>query len=1024
MVYHLATNSVIKDAVLNISSLNEQPEYNMDKNCTAVLVGHHITRYTWIAIPCNTNITATYFCQSKSSLPSLDFRADLNPLNSTCDEGWFMMVNRPVCYLLLQPDRAISFYEGDKACSLRNSSIYRVDLTDEPPVNDMSMKKWFLLEYQREHGHKFSGSSTTGTGLRTMLFGRILDNRIIQNIVPHIVDSDVNMDRQLLATSTLTSDDCGIIQSLSLQSVLRDHIGALYNRWFFKYRPCSHNMDIISLICEKPSTQYEETCPSVYFQCSDGTCVLLIYVCDMSLDCFDASDETGCSNNATDVAAFPFTSTTLRASLPCTLDYDCLLYNRAQSFALPLHSLCDGIYSTSWLNERYLCKKNKLNHIHLAYMIGVRNTKILSFQASSILIDLFRHELTYFKNINSSNKSPDWVNYSKGVVLGPYTTNCSFGGNNRDIDSMCKISAHIPPCKYIFLSLVCKYVWCPGMFKCLHTYCLPMSLVCNGYQECPDGEDELFCSNLVCPGLLKCRGENRCVSTSEICDGQFNCQYSLDDEITCNKCPNECTCQYYFMSCDAVKDIVPEIVLTTYPFLKGFSMKGKMTNLPMDMFVSYFSLIYIDISYCGINRINVSHGSLVPTPNILFIDVRYNNLINAAFLSSNTLSTLVSADLSHNKITHIDSKLFKIYHMKVFRIGGNPLRQIYVYINENIDSIRIIDILHTEYSLQVNIYITTHNHTSIQVHVADPIMCCTLKVQCKVINVPNNVSCFQLIKSRALTYSFYFLTTAAFTTSISRLFVVFCRLFLNRKQPAHYIAIKINQSLCEILFCVYLICIFIGNVLNVNVIFWRKAIICSIMSGLLYIALLNDMVFKTLSVIMMSLKIRFPFKHQCRWLRFATPSAGIVWLSSCFIFLVSVHLSIILDTYLFLDRFCTFGECNERIDKLAFVHFTVISIDTVCICFFVGIGMQSYMALRKTTIKKASTHSHTRRSPIVIMFKVGKLFYIELVFRLLLYIAFFNKLTHQAMDGNYCIVLILLLLPITIILSGVIEEIV
>ena len=88
-IYVLATNEVIRHDILNVSSLQKQPEHNIDKNCTALPVGHHLTRYSWIAIPCDPNITATYFCQSKFLLPIIHFGADLNQLNFTCDQGWF-----------------------------------------------------------------------------------------------------------------------------------------------------------------------------------------------------------------------------------------------------------------------------------------------------------------------------------------------------------------------------------------------------------------------------------------------------------------------------------------------------------------------------------------------------------------------------------------------------------------------------------------------------------------------------------------------------------------------------------------------------------------------------------------------------------------------------------------------------------------------------------------------------------------------------------------------------------------------
>ena len=1011
-IYDLTTNEIARHDVLNVSSLKKQPEYNIDKNCTALLVGHHLTRFSWIVIPCDLNITATYFCQSKLLLPVINFGADLNPLNSTCDQGWLMMEGRPVCYRLMKPDRAISFSEGERACSSRNSSIYRVNLNNEPPVDDMLLKKWFLLLY----GYNSWKNLNIDKKIRHVLFGRLLNSRLHQNILPGIVISQKYINMPILATGT-DINRCGIIESLTSQSVLRNQNGALHDNWFFKQRPCSKIIDIISLICEKSSEQYKQTCSSFYFQCSDGTCLLLIYACDMVYDCFDGSDETGCSYNITDTVTLQTTAMRLRDNLPCTLDYNCLLYTKVIAFPLPVHSVCDGIYSTKWFDEKNLCNRNKRIIIQLSYMIGVEKSRMRSFTSTRALLDLFRRELIYIQKSNSSykhNKIKHMYNSSHNLVLKSHITNCHLDGKAIDINRMCKITAHEPPCKITYLSKICTLIWCPGMFKCIHTYCLPMSVICNGHQECPDGEDELYCFNLVCPGLLKCRGENRCVSTGEICDGKVNCQYSFDDEIMCETCPIRCICSYYFMSCADMKNTLPGTALKKYPYVKGISFKGRITNITIEYFVSYLALIYIDISQCGIERIAAFTMKVARPPNILFLDVKYNDIINTSFLSSSTLSKLVSMDLSHNKITHINSKFIKIYYFKLLRIGGNPLMYIYFDFYKKFDDHRIIDISLTEYFAQMNIYINTPNLTSILVRVTDPFMCCTLKTRCKLLTNRTSRACFQLIKDESLKYIFYFVSTTAFAVSLTRLLVIIYRSILLKKHPNPHDIMRINQALCALLMCIYFTSIFINNALNNNVILWRKSVICRTMSVFLYMTLINNMVFKSLSVIILSLKIKFPFEYQCRWLKFSSPVAVMTWLCSL-LFVSIVSLSIIV------DRFCTYGECSSRTNKFVFIYLPMIIIDIICICSSLIVGIQSFLVLKRRTIQRQTTSSQRAVSGVEIMFKVGRIFYIELVFRFLLYILFIANLTEIRIHEKYCFIVFLLLQPMECIVPGVIE---
>ena len=231
------------------------------------------------------------------------------------------------------------------------------------------------------------------------------------------------------------------------------------------------------------------------------------------------------------------------------------------------------------------------------------------------------------------------------------------------------------------------------------------------------------------------------------------------------------------------------------------------------------------------------------------------------------------------------SKFIKLYRIKVLRLGENPLRYIYFDLPDTSDGHRIIDILFTEYSDQMNIYINTPNHTWIEVRGTDPFMCCTLKAQCTMVNIRSNSICFHLIKTDPLKYTFYFISSTAVVVIMTRLLVIIYRSILY-KNTNHHNIIRINQSLCEVLMCTYFISILINTALNSNVILWRKSITCRIVSGLLYITLLNGMVFKTFSVITISLKIKFPFKHQCRWLRFAVSSAIMAWLCICFLFIL------------------------------------------------------------------------------------------------------------------------------------------
>ncbi len=104
----------------------------------------------------------------------------------------------------------------------------------------------------------------------------------------------------------------------------------------------------------------------------------------------------------------------------------------------------------------------------------------------------------------------------------------------------------------------CQHHACPSHFKCPHSYCIPVHNVCDGKQDCPNGEEERYCFPISCPGFLLCRHDKVWVHHYDIWAGHVKCRKSLGDKALQDvaKCPGSCSCSGYALRCTSGKHFV------------------------------------------------------------------------------------------------------------------------------------------------------------------------------------------------------------------------------------------------------------------------------------------------------------------------------------------------------------------------------------------------------------------------------------------------------------------------------------
>ena len=993
---------VVKKEIPKVSLYQNQPIFSLRRNCMAGYASSFISLIYWGVVKCDEPLQAAYVCQKNTN----NKRNAISHTNDICEEGWVLLESTNKCYLILKANEQLSFFDSQQICLRNRSDVFSV--TSEPMR--YSSGHGFLLNLMRsiyyDINRKYLPRFMNATYINTIIYGQLLpkdepDNKIAL-ILYRSLSAQLNSHMPLKNMKIFAFLDsfCGIIEYVDLLRPLygnSDSSNRYLKAWAARYHSCSQQIQVDTMICVKPREHLISTlCGDGYFQCQDVSCVLSMYKCDYVNDCSDKSDEANCTHVSTTVN---YSISNQIIYIPCQLNLKCALSD--DKSLLSIHHVCDGIYwNNIFVEEKRSCKIYNKSKINLLAMTTKLTFDLTRDTSQLNLLNVFDLEIKkrkkqkiypmYITESNSTTKS-----FERQQVM------CTQKDDLAYLDLRCRISIHQTPCNYL-IKQICGSVLCPGMFKCKQFYCISMSAVCDGQRDCLYGDDEEHCTYLLCRGFLKCRGENRCVGHEELCDGHPDCSHSFDDEFYCHNCPADCDCNGYMLACRSLKSIGAVL------YVKGIKITGNTKNLEISPFklknIFYMSATSNELQYITLTKkFSLSYS-------LLFVNFSDNKLLDLDFLEHAFFINILTLDVSKNVIAFINSKNNQLKQLKVLYINYNPLNEI-ILGNRlyNLKSLHMTGVYYTP-----GIYIKIPgNHDII---VSDTTLCCVLSTTIHCRSKQSHKICFGLFKKHLVKYSFYIITFASIVTFFILVIKILYDKPWEKSVKKHYTISKFNHITADLLSILYFTSLVAKDIFKFNVILWRKESGCIFLRTLIFITFHTSVLFKTMAIVIVALKISYPFKHQLRFFNFCIPMVSVtIWIS---VFGLEVSYLLVVSTcskILYFDKCCSFLDCHER-STLAQIIISLIGI--CCFLIILSSGISTYCKAKYSISMQSIVNSRRSISFAKVTLKMTQPFSFELFLRSCIFFLHIYKYIWVSFSRNLCFFILLYFLPMNLIVAN------